>query len=57
MSLLHEGLFLSLSVTGGELGEVNAEWLFSKECEIEGSLLSHVPLKKKLQILRGFRSE
>lgn len=46
MSLLQEGLFLSLSMTGGELGEVNAEWLFSKECEIEGSFLSHVPFLK-----------
>lgn len=45
MSLLQEGLFLPLSVTGGELGKVNAEWLFSKERASEGSL-PHVPFLK-----------
>lgn len=33
-------------MTGEELGEVNAEWLFSQECEDEGSLLPRVPFVK-----------
>lgn len=46
-------LFLGLSMTGGEPDKVNAEWLFSKECEIEGSLLPHVPFLKitKTQVI------